>query len=160
MDAVTICSDFGAPKIKSVTVSTLSPSICHEVTVGTEQISSFISHEMMCLHDRHCLFFLPWDSFSSESGFVPTVQLCDFHRSHPNDGQSWLAPKWTPDPSWANQSPFLRSFTCVDPGHLDGLSAMAKPRAEKLRSWEWPYFLPHGENLSYQREKKHANKFF
>ena len=29
---VTICSDFGAPKIKSVTVSTVSPSICHEVT--------------------------------------------------------------------------------------------------------------------------------
>ena len=28
MAAVTICSDFGAPKIKSATVS---PSICHEV---------------------------------------------------------------------------------------------------------------------------------
>ena len=28
---VTICSDFGAPKIKSDTVSTVSPSICHEV---------------------------------------------------------------------------------------------------------------------------------
>ena len=25
------CSDFGAQKIKSVTVSTFSPSICHEV---------------------------------------------------------------------------------------------------------------------------------
>ena len=32
MAAVTICSDFGAPpKIKSVTVSTASPSISHEV---------------------------------------------------------------------------------------------------------------------------------
>ena len=32
MAAVTICSDFGPPpKIKSVTVSTVSPSICHEV---------------------------------------------------------------------------------------------------------------------------------
>ena len=30
--AVTMCSDFGAKKrIKSVTVSTVSPSICHEV---------------------------------------------------------------------------------------------------------------------------------
>ena len=37
---------------------------------------------------------------------------------------------------------------------------MAKPQAEKLRSWEWPYFLPHGENWSYQRKKKNANKFF
>ena len=32
MAAVTICSDFGAlPKIKPVTVSIVSPSICHEV---------------------------------------------------------------------------------------------------------------------------------
>ena len=29
MAAVTICSDFGAPKIKFLTVSTVSPSICH-----------------------------------------------------------------------------------------------------------------------------------
>ena len=31
MAAVTIYSDFGAPQIKSVTVSIVSPSICHEV---------------------------------------------------------------------------------------------------------------------------------
>ena len=31
MVAVTICSDFGAPKLKGLTVSTVSPSICHEV---------------------------------------------------------------------------------------------------------------------------------
>ena len=32
MAAVTICSDFGAPKkIKALTVSIVSPSICHEV---------------------------------------------------------------------------------------------------------------------------------
>ena len=31
MAAVTICSDFGALEIKSVTVSIASPSICHEV---------------------------------------------------------------------------------------------------------------------------------
>ena len=31
MAAVTICSDFGASKIKSLTVSIVSPSICHEV---------------------------------------------------------------------------------------------------------------------------------
>ena len=30
MAAITICSDFGAPKIKSLTVSIVSPSICHE----------------------------------------------------------------------------------------------------------------------------------
>ena len=31
MAAVTICSDFGAQKTKSDTVSTVSPSISHEV---------------------------------------------------------------------------------------------------------------------------------
>ena len=31
MAAVTVCSDFEPPKIKSVTVSIVSPSICHEV---------------------------------------------------------------------------------------------------------------------------------
>ena len=31
MATVTICSDFGVQKMKSVTVSTVSPSICHEV---------------------------------------------------------------------------------------------------------------------------------
>ena len=31
MAAVTICSDFGAQKIKSDTVSAVSPSISHEV---------------------------------------------------------------------------------------------------------------------------------
>ena len=31
MAAITICSDFGAPKIKSLAVFIASPSICHEV---------------------------------------------------------------------------------------------------------------------------------
>ena len=31
MAAVTICSDSGAPKIKSITFSTVSPSFCYEV---------------------------------------------------------------------------------------------------------------------------------
>ena len=31
MAAVTICSDFGAPKIKSVTVAIVFQSVCHEV---------------------------------------------------------------------------------------------------------------------------------
>ena len=31
MAAITICSDFEAPQIKSATVSIVSPSICHEM---------------------------------------------------------------------------------------------------------------------------------
>ena len=38
MAAVTTYSDFGAPKLKSVTVSTVSPSICHEV-MGSDAIN-------------------------------------------------------------------------------------------------------------------------
>ena len=52
-----------------------------------------------------------------------------------------------------------KKLPCVDPGHLDSLSPVAEPRAEKLRSWKWPYFLPHGENWSYKRKKKNANNF-
>ena len=41
MATVTICSDFGAQKIKSATVSTVSPSICHEVMGQDAMISVF-----------------------------------------------------------------------------------------------------------------------
>ena len=41
MAAVTICSDFGAPKIKSVTISIVSPSICHEV-MGLDAMVLFL----------------------------------------------------------------------------------------------------------------------
>jgi len=32
MAVVTICNDYGSQEIKAVTVSIVSPSICHEVT--------------------------------------------------------------------------------------------------------------------------------
>ena len=41
MAAVTICGDFGAPQIKSITVSTVYPSICHEVTGPDDMILVF-----------------------------------------------------------------------------------------------------------------------
>ena len=41
MTAVTICNDFGAPKVKSVTVSTISPSLCHEVMGSDAMILVF-----------------------------------------------------------------------------------------------------------------------
>ena len=37
MAAIIICSDFGAQKIKSATVSTVSPSICHKVSNPTSK---------------------------------------------------------------------------------------------------------------------------
>ena len=47
MAAVTICSDFGAPqKIKSDTVSTVSPSISHEVMLALDTIYSLDSAQI------------------------------------------------------------------------------------------------------------------
>ena len=40
MAVITICTDFGAQKIKSDTVSTVSPFICHEV-MGPDAITSW-----------------------------------------------------------------------------------------------------------------------
>ena len=37
MAAVTICNDFGAQNIKSLTISVVSPSICHEV-IGPDAV--------------------------------------------------------------------------------------------------------------------------
>ena len=45
MAAVTISSDFGAPKIKSDTVSTVSPSISHEVMGPDALILDFLNVE-------------------------------------------------------------------------------------------------------------------
>ena len=63
MAAVTICSDFGAQKIKSDTVSTVSPSICHEVDGGNNGNSgrlyfwgSKITADGDCSHEiKRCL---------------------------------------------------------------------------------------------------------
>ena len=64
MAAVTICSDFGAQKIKSATVFTDSPSICHEVMGPNATILFFLM-----------LSFKPTFSFSS---FTLTVKLFSF----------------------------------------------------------------------------------
>ena len=44
MAAVTICSDFGAQKIKCETVSTVSPSISHEVIGPDGETVETVSH--------------------------------------------------------------------------------------------------------------------
>ena len=66
MAAVTTCSDFGAPKLKSVTVSTVSPSICHEV-MGSDAIT--LAFWILNLKPAFCSPFSP-----SSRGFL--VPLC------------------------------------------------------------------------------------
>ena len=46
MAAVTICSDSGAQKIKPVTVSIVSPTICHEVMGSDAMILNFLNVEL------------------------------------------------------------------------------------------------------------------
>ena len=47
MAVFTICSDFGAPKIKSVTLSIVSPSICHKVMGLEAMILVFLNVEFL-----------------------------------------------------------------------------------------------------------------
>ena len=49
MAAVTIYSDFGAPQIKSVTVSIVSPSTCYEV-MGLDAMILVLWHRSIHLH--------------------------------------------------------------------------------------------------------------
>ena len=48
MAAVTICSDLEPRKIKSATVSTVSPSICHEVMGLDAMIDLIIYLQIIC----------------------------------------------------------------------------------------------------------------
>ena len=51
MAALTICSDFGAPKIKSVTTSIVFPLICHEVMGPDAMIFSSVTQSCPTLCD-------------------------------------------------------------------------------------------------------------
>ena len=50
MAVVTICSNFGTKKIKSLTISIVSPSFCHEV----ETMELFISLQEITLKEESC----------------------------------------------------------------------------------------------------------
>ena len=55
MAAITICSDLGAQKIKSDIVSTVSPSVCHEVMGPDAMILVFCDcgfHSVCSLMDK------------------------------------------------------------------------------------------------------------
>ena len=73
MAAVTICSDFGPQKIKSDTVSTVSPSISREV-MGPEMVVSPSTQAAGILHPgTHCLGVLR----TTEDTGAESVQLKD-----------------------------------------------------------------------------------
>ena len=57
MTAITICSDFGAQKIKSVTVSTVSPPICHEV-MGLDDMMLVLLNFIYIQKNQHFFSFV------------------------------------------------------------------------------------------------------
>ena len=59
MAAITICNDFGPIKIKSATVSTVSPSICHEVMELDAMILVFTPELFLSSHLLFFTFLLP-----------------------------------------------------------------------------------------------------
>ena len=66
MAVVTICSDFGAQKIKSDTVSTVSPSISHGV-MGPDQIGNIVQNT--------CSVFLKTEETSQTRQIITMWQL-------------------------------------------------------------------------------------
>ena len=94
MAAVTICSNFGAPQIKSATVSIVSPSICHEVIVPdamslvfwmlsfkpTFSFSSFLQH-FTGGQGRIISLWVEWRHFNSpvKSATISTVSPSIYH---------------------------------------------------------------------------------
>ena len=60
MAVVTVCSDFGARMIKSVTASTFSSSICHEVMGPDAVILVIWSYDLdeLCFHFKIFKLFL------------------------------------------------------------------------------------------------------
>ena len=71
MAAVTICSDFGAPKIKSDTVSTVSPSISQGITL----VKAVIRKKLFMASDADDLFL--------------EQTPCTFNRKKINESVCW-----------------------------------------------------------------------
>ena len=65
MAAVTICSGFGAQTIKSVTVSIVSPSICHEVMGPVAMIFIFQMFSFKAAFSLYSFTFIKRCSSSS-----------------------------------------------------------------------------------------------
>ena len=60
MAAITICSDFGAPKIKSDSVSTDSPSISHEVMGPDAMIEGIMLREINQRKNEYWMILFTW----------------------------------------------------------------------------------------------------
>ena len=84
MAAVTICSDFGAPKIKSVTFPTVSPSICHEVMGPDARILVFwmLSFKPIFSPSSHQEAFQFLFTFCHKCGVICISEVIDISPSN------------------------------------------------------------------------------
>ena len=134
MHAITICSDFRTPqKIKSVTVSTIFPSICHEV----------MRHDAMILV-FWMLSFKP--SFSLSSFTEPCLGGSDGKASASNAGDLGSVPGLGRSPGKANGNP-LQYLTWKIPWMKESgrLESMGSQRVR--HDWATSLFHFHQEAL-------------
>ena len=82
MAAVTICSDFGAQKIKSDTVSTVSPSICHEV-MGLDAMILVLWILSFKPTFSHLLFHFHQEALQFLFNFLPLILIPAYASSSP-----------------------------------------------------------------------------
>ena len=107
MAAVTICSDFGAPKIKSLTVSIVSPSICREV-MGPEVMGQS-AWRTMDGGLRHCTLGSdqdrPQEKEMQKGKMVVWGGLTNVLSYCLSDPQGSVAPRLSPRSPWEKPGP-------------------------------------------------------
>ena len=137
MAAVTICSDFGAPPKKSATVSTVSPSICHEVMGPDVTFSSVQS--LSCVR----LFATPWIAERQTSLSITNSQsalrLTSIEAVMPSSNLILCRPLLLLPPIPPNES-FPMSQLFAWGGQSTGVSALASLLPKKSQGWspsEW-----------------------
>ena len=74
MVAITICSDFGAPKVNSDTVSTVSPSIAHEVMGPDAYRGTWNSSD----ENDYTKYTIHWTTFIQKQLNIKLVVRSDF----------------------------------------------------------------------------------
>ena len=115
MAAITICSDFGAKKKKSVTTSTFPPSICHAVEGGYHDLTFFIIYSeafsftlikmlLISLRFLSLEWYHPctWGCWcSSHLSLYPSrITALPWWRCLHNSMKSWAMPSRTSQDGW------------------------------------------------------------
>ena len=138
MAAVTICSDFGAPKIKSATASTSPPSTCHEA-LGLDTMILVFWMLSFKLAFSLSSFTLVKRLFMGFSGISIVKNSPGRHRFDPCVGKIPWRRKWQPTPAFLLRKSYSQRS-------LAGCSSWSLRRAEhdlmtKQQQPEALYFL-------------------